>query len=369
MAQRRRRGCAATCATRWTSADFPGRSAATRSASTAGSICDSRGDNTRTSGGRRLFIAVVARVRLRGAGRTTTDTTAISPARSATSEAFSRRWNGRCQLGLRRVARASTSRRGMAAPAGTGRQHLHHRRLSAGSAGRRDQRRATSPKAAGPRSERVFVTAGLRVDDIRRERASRSHRIRSRRRPRAAGRHGRVGQPAARRAALDRALGRFRLHQASAARSAPASVRPTASSSRSPTIPACARAQHQRAKPASITPSPAATPLAEATVFTNHYDDLIVAVGSFAGASRFRDRQHLERARQRPRAGAHGARPGSAWGGIDLAARSATPRSTRRSSRSIRTTDAPPPFDGRPGAAAAARAPVLRGCPRSRAAG
>ncbi len=49
--------------------------------------------------------------------------------------------------------------------------------------------------------------------------------------------------------------------------------------------------------------------LAEATVFFNNYDDLIVATGSFSGSSQVPHRQHLERARPRVRARRHGTRP------------------------------------------------------------
>ena len=92
--------------------------------------------------------------------------------------------------------------------------------------------------------------------------------------------------------------------------------------------------------------------LAEATVFTNRYDDLSWRWDRFpvpAGQDR-----HISNARSTGLELAVTAVAALALGGIDLAGRSATPRSTRRSSREIKRRRAAAVRSG-PGAAAAPR--------------
>ena len=84
--------------------------------------------------------------------------------------------------------------------------------------------------------------------------------------------------------------------------------------------------------------------LVEATAFTNHYDDLIVAVGSFAGSSRYQT-DNISNARASGLELAFtGAPPVRLQSACSTSARaSATRSSTRRSSPSIRTRMRRPP--------------------------
>ena len=82
----------------------------------------------------------------------------------------------------------------------------------------------------------------------------------------------------------------------------------------------------------------------EATAFSNRYDDLIVAVGSFAGSSRYRT-DNISNARARGLELALTVRGRVLrWRRLDLAGRVGYTCSTPRSSRWIRTMTAPPPF-------------------------
>ena len=341
---------------RWTSGDFPGRSAAIRSAPTAGSTSSRAGTTPARSAASPSSRRCRTRIGLRGqTGFNRIDSDFASP--FGTSEAFSRRWNGGGAAGRRRRARTRRlGRRRLAAR--TRRQHLHHRRLGAGSAGRSGSAPATSPKAR-------WNSQRARVRD--RGPSRRRHPARSARgvarsvlaAARAARGHRRVGEPAARRR-LDRAVGRRRLHQD-----------PRRGRHRHPSARRLRARVHRqsRLRPERSTSAEAGVDqafagghaVAEATVFTNHYDDLIVAVGSFSGSSRFRTdnisnarASGLELALTR-------ARPGDAAGAaIDLAGRVGYTALDTEILAVDQDDDAPPPFTVGPAAAAPSGAPVLR---------
>ncbi len=191
-------------------------------------------------------------------------------------------------------------------------------------------------------SERVFVTAGVRVDDIRRERLEESP------------------DPFSPRPVLpeDTVISANpRLAAAWIARSAGSDytkirgafgtgIRPPDGFELAFTDNPGLRPERSRSAEAGVDHAFAGGhAVAEATVFTNDYDDLIVAVGSFAGTSRFRT-DNISNARARGLELALTVRGrATAWGGIDLAARIGyTALDTE-----IRAVDqndgAPPPFE------------------------
>ena len=85
--------------------------------------------------------------------------------------------------------------------------------------------------------------------------------------------------------------------------------------------------------------------VAEATVFTNHYDDLIVAVGSFSGSSRYRT-DNISNARATGLELALTLRGRvMQWGGLDLAGRIGYTALDTEILAVDQDDDAPPPFE------------------------
>ena len=236
------------------------------------------------AGGRRLVVAALRARPAAGAGELQPRSRATSSARSMTSRQLLAPLDGPRPVGLHRSRRDWISRRawsssvsGPAAPTSPARPRRRFRSSAAS--------RATSSKAGGPRSERLFVTGGA---------AARRHPARraSKNRPclgppsAAAGRYDRVAQPAARRRPgwLARRAPTTREFAAPSAR---ASGRPTASSSSFTDNPGLKPERSVSGEAGIDHAFAGGHVLVEATAFTNHYDDLIVAVGSFQGSSRY----------------------------------------------------------------------------------
>ena len=199
------------------------------------------------------------------------------------SEAFSRRWEGRGQVDSSRPWPRPVNRRRGAA--GTRRQHVHYRsdfpeipvrRTTAGYFG----------EARWNSRDRVFVNAGIRVEDIRRERIEESTTQFSPR-PVLPIRHGRLGQPAPRGGLARSCHGHRRIYEA--AGTVGTGIRPPDGFELAFTDNPSLRPERSVSAEGGIDQAFAAgRGLVEATAFFNKYDDLIVAVGSFSGSSRYR---------------------------------------------------------------------------------
>ena len=105
-----RRGCAATCGMRWTSAAFPVRSAATRSAIYGGIDIDVARRQCPHAGGRRLVVAAVCALRSAGAGELQRDRQRLRQPVRRVPELLAPR-DGPRPVGLHHTRRAWTSRR------------------------------------------------------------------------------------------------------------------------------------------------------------------------------------------------------------------------------------------------------------------
>ena len=250
-----RRGCAATCGTRVDERGFPGPFGSNPVGIYGGIDLMSRGENSRTAGG----ASPGHRCSPRASGcrhrRTTTKSKATSSASSTSRKAFSRRGTGRFQSDF-------TILQGLDLSAG-----IELQRERAGSTyitGESQAGNPGRPRHRGLLRRRPVGLAGSAVPDG--GAAGRGHPARRHRSVHAflgspsaaAGRHGRVGQPAARRRLAGSRLGR-RLHKHSRRRRHrhPAARRLRALVHRQPGPEA--RTQRQRRRPASITRSPVGT--------------------------------------------------------------------------------------------------------------
>jgi outer membrane cobalamin receptor len=242
----------------------------------------SRGDNTRTVGGVAFFTPLSPLVRLRGqAGFNRYDSDFTSP--FGASDAFSRRWTAGAQMDV-------ALGRGLDLSGG-----LEVQGEKAGSTfitGASDERMPVKRFAAGyfaearwSSNERVFVTAGIRLDDIRRDALEAAPLAFTPRPP----------------LPEDVVLSTNpRLAAAWIVRSADADytkiraaigtgIRPPDGFELAFTDNPGLKPERSRSAEAGVDHAfMNGHAVAEATMFTNHYDDLIVAVGSFSGASRFR---------------------------------------------------------------------------------
>ena len=242
----------------------------------------SRGDNTRTVGGVAFLTPLSRHVRLRGqTGFNRYDSDFTSP--FGTSDAFSRRWNAGAQVDV-------DVRRGLDLSAG-----LDVQGEKAGSTfitGASGQAMPVKRSAAGyfaegrwASNERVFVTAGIRLDDIRRDALEADPLSFAPRPPLPEDTVVSVNP---------------RLAAAWIVRSADADytkirgaigtgIRPPDGFELAFTDNPGLKPERSRSAEAGVDHAfMSGHAVAEATVFTNDYDDLIVAVGSFSGASRFR---------------------------------------------------------------------------------
>ena len=299
----------------------------------------SRGDNTRTVGGVSFFTPLSTRLGLRGqTGFNKYDSDFTS--QFGTSEGFSRRWNGGVQLDVAVGGGLDFSsglalegeRAGSTYITGASSQEVPVKRFNAGYFA---EGRWTS-------SERVFVTAGVRVDDIRRERLEESP------------------DPFSPRPVLpeDTVISANpRLAAAWIARSAGSDytkirgafgtgIRPPDGFELAFTDNPGLRPERSKSAEGGVEHAFAGGhALAEATVFTNRYDDLIVAVGSFSGASRFKT-DNISNARSTGLELAVTVRGRvMRWGGIDLAGRIGYTALDTEILAVDQNDGAPPPFE------------------------
>jgi len=294
---------------------FPGPFGSDPAGSYGGIELVSRGDNTRTVGGVAFFTPLSQRIGLRGqTGFNRYDSDFASS--FGPSSAFSRRWNGGAQLDaavghgldlsagvdLVRERAGSTYIRGAAS------QEIPVERSAAGyfAEGRWNS------------NERVFITAGLRVDDIRRDQLEESPDRFSPRpvlpkdtvvsvNPRIAG------------AWIVRSTGADYTKIRGAAGTG---IRPPDGFELAFTDNPELKPERSRSAEVGVDQTFAGGhAVAEATVFTNHYDDLIVAVGSFSGSSRYQT-DNISNARATGLELALTLRGRvMQWGGLDLAGR------------------------------------------------
>ena len=298
----------------------------------------SRGDNTRTVGGVAFFTPLSERIRLRGqTGFNRIDSDFESPFGS--SAALSRRWNGGAQLD-------AAVTRGLDVSAGL--DLLRERAGNTFITGASGQEMPVDRFAAGyfvegrwNSSERVFMTAGLRVDDIRRERLEESPNPFSPRpvlpndkvvsvNPRVAG------------AWIVRSTGADYTKIRGAAGTG---IRPPDGFELAFTDNPGLKPERSRSAEAGVDHAfGGGHALAEATVFTNHYDDLIIAVGSFSGSSRF-STDNISNARATGLELALTLRGRVLqWGGLDLAGRIGYTALDTKVLAVDDDDDAPPPF-------------------------
>ena len=242
----------------------------------------SRGENSRTAGGGAFFTPLSQRLQVRGqAGFNRYDSDFASG--FGPSDAFSRRWNAGGQLDAALVP-------GLDLTAGV--ELLGERAGSTFITGAASQPVPVERFVAGyfaegrwASSDRVFVTAGLRIDDIRRERLEESPDPFS---PRpvlpedsVVSTNPRVGA-----AWIVRGAGADSTKIRGAFGTG---IRPPDGFELAFTDNPSLRPERSKSAEAGVDHTFAAGhAVVEATMFTNHYDDLIVAVGSFSGASRYR---------------------------------------------------------------------------------
>ena len=260
---------------------FPGPFGSDPAGSYGGIELVSRGDNTRTVGGVAFFTPLSQRIGLRGqTGFNRYDSDFASS--FGPSSAFSRRWNGGAQLD-------AAVGHGLDLSAGV--DLLRERAGSTYIRGAASQEIPVERSAAGyfaegrwNSNERVFITAGLRVDDIRRDQLEESPDRFSPRpvlpkdtvvsvNPRIAG------------AWIVRSTGADYTKIRGAAGTG---IRPPDGFELAFTDNPELKPERSRSAEVGVDQTFAGGhAVAEATVFTNHYDDLIVAVGSFSGSSRY----------------------------------------------------------------------------------
>lgn len=317
---------------------FPGPFGSNPAGIYTGIDLESRGDNSRTVGGLSFFTPLTGRLGLRGqTGFNRYNSDYASP--FGTSEASSRRWTSGAQLDIAVGGGLDISgglafegeRAGSTYITGAASQKVPVRRSNAGyfAEGRWTAR------------ERVFVTAGLRVDDIRRKRLEESP---DRFSPRPVLPEDAVVSVSPRLSAawIARSTGS---DSTKIRGSFGTGIRPPDGFELAFTDNPGLRPERSRSAEAGVNHAfGGGHAVAEATVFTNRYDDLIVAVGSFSGASRFRtdnisnaSATGLElaltvRGRVRNR------------GGIDLAGRVGYTRLDTEILAVDQDDDAPPPF-------------------------
>jgi outer membrane cobalamin receptor len=276
---------------------------------------ESRGDNRRTIGGVAFFTPLSERVRLRGqTGVNRYDSDFASP--FGASEAFSRRWNGGAQLDvalghgldLSSGVEVQRERAGSTYITGATAQQVPVERLVAG----------YFAEGRWSSNERLFVTAGVRVDDIRRDRLEESP---DRFSPRPVLPEDTIVS------ANPRLAGAWIVRSAGAdytkIRGAfGTGIRPPDGFELAFTDNPGLRPERSKSAEGGVEHAFAGGhALAEATVFTNRYDDLIVAVGSFSGASRFKT-DNISNARSTGLELAVTVRGRiMRWGGVDLAGR------------------------------------------------
>ena len=260
---------------------FPGPFGSDPAGSYGGIELVSRGDNTRTVGGVAFFTPLSQRIGLRGqTGFNRYDSDFASS--FGPSSAFSRRWNGGAQLD-------AAVGHGLDLSAGV--DLLRERAGSTYIRGAASQAIPVERSAAGyfaegrwNSNERLFITAGLRVDDIRRDQLEESPDRFSPRpvlpkdtvvsvNPRIAG------------AWIVRSTGADYTKIRGAAGTG---IRPPDGFELAFTDNPELKPERSRSAEVGVDQTFASGhAVAEATVFTNHYDDLIVAVGSFSGSSRY----------------------------------------------------------------------------------
>ena len=294
---------------------FPGPFGSDPAGSYGGIELVSRGDNTRTVGGVAFFTPLSQRIGLRGqTGFNRYDSDFASS--FGPSSAFSRRWNGGAQLD-------AAVGHGLDLSAGV--DLLRERAGSTYIRGAASQEIPVERSAAGyfaegrwNSNERVFITAGLRVDDIRRDQLEESPDRFSPRpvlpkdtvvsvNPRIAG------------AWIVRSTGADYTKIRGAAGTG---IRPPDGFELAFTDNPELKPERSRSAEVGVDQTFAGGhAVAEATVFTNHYDDLIVAVGSFSGSSRYRT-DNISNARATGLELALTLRGRvMQWGGLDLAGR------------------------------------------------
>ena len=294
---------------------FPGPFGSDPAGSYGGIELVSRGDNTRTVGGVAFFTPLSQRIELRGqTGFNRYDSDFASS--FGPSSAFSRRWNGGAQLD-------AAVGHGLDVSAGI--DLLGERAGSTFIRGAASQEIPVERSAAGyfaegrwNSNERVFITAGLRVDDIRRDQLEESPDRFSPRpvlpkdtvvsvNPRIAG------------AWIVRSTGADYTKIRGAAGTG---IRPPDGFELAFTDNPELKPERSRSAEVGVDQTFAGGhAVAEATVFTNHYDDLIVAVGSFSGSSRYQT-DNISNARATGLELALTLRGRvMQWGGLDLAGR------------------------------------------------
>lgn len=298
----------------------------------------SRGDNRRTVGGASFFTPLSQRLRVRGqAGFNRYASDFTSP--FGASEASSRRWNAGAQadiaaapgLDLTAGFEVQGERAGSTYITGASAQEIPVKRTTAGYF---VEGRWTS-------NDRLFLTAGLRLDDIRRSGLEASPDPFSPRpvlpndtvvsaNPRAAGAWiVRSDGPDSTR--IRGALG--------------TGIRPPDGFELAFTDNPNLRPERSRSAEFGLDHGFAGGhAVAEATAFTNRYDDLIVTVGSFTGASRYKS-DNISNARARGVELALTVRGRVLrWAGIDLAGRVGYTRLATEILAVDRDDAAPPPF-------------------------
>ena len=298
----------------------------------------SRGDNTRSLGGVSFFTPLSPRLRARGqAGFNRYDSDFVS--RFGTSESSSRRWNTGAQLdvtaapGLDLTAgfEVQGERAGSTYITGASAQQIPVERTTAGYFA---EGRWTS-------HERLFVTAGVRVEDIRRKRLEESP---DRFSPRPVLPQDTVvsANPRVAAAWIVRSGGADSTKVRGAIGTG---IRPPDGFELAFTDNPNLRPERSRSAEAGLDHGFAGGhAVAEVTAFTNHYDDLIVTVGSFTGASRFKS-DNISNARASGVELALTVRGRvKTWAGIDLAGRVGYTRLDTEILAVDRNDAAPPPF-------------------------
>ena len=290
---------------------FPGPFGSDPAGSYGGFDTISGGNNTRTVGGVAFFTPLSERIGLRGqTGFNRYDSDFASP--FGPSDGFSRRWNGGAQLDAAVIRGLDISvgvdllreRAGSTFITGASGQEVPVERFAAGyfAEGRWNS------------NERVFLTAGLRVDDIRRDRLEES-----------------FGRPVLPKDTIvsvnPRVAGAWIVHTAGAdstkiRAAAGTGIRPPDGFELAFTDNPELKPERSRSLEAGIDHTfGGGHAVAEATAFTNHYDDLIITVGSFSGSSRYKT-DNISNARATGLELALTLRGRVVkWGGLDLAGR------------------------------------------------
>ena len=314
---------------------FPGPFGSDPAGSYGGIDTISGGSNTRTVGGVAFFTPLSERIGLRGqTGFNRYDSDFASP--FGPSDAFSRRWNGGAQLDAAVI-------QGLDVSAGV--DLLRERAGSTFITGGSGQEMPVERFAAGyfaegrwNSNERVFLTAGLRVDDIRRDQLEASS-----------------GRPVLPKDTIvsvnPRVAGAWIVHAAGAdstkiRAAAGTGIRPPDGFELAFTDNPELKPERSRSVEAGVDHTfGSGHAVAEATVFTNHYDDLIITVGSFSGSSRYKT-DNISNARATGLELALTLRGRvMQWGGLDLAGRIGYTALDTEILAVDRDDDAPPPFE------------------------